>query len=315
MAKRDYYEVLGLARGAGEKEIKSAYRKLARKFHPDLNAGNADAETKFKEVNEAYAVLSNADAKAKYDRFGHAGNGGAGFDFSNFDFRNMGGSFTGFGETFDAGGFGDILSELFGGRGAPFGRGGRGGHGGRGPSPTTQDVEARITIPLMDAVRGGRTTITVNKPDGPERVTFNIPAGIREGGKIRLRGQGMRGPGGAAGDLILQIATQPDPVFTRDGDDLRAVVGITIAEAVLGGKISVPLPEGSAAISLPPGTQGGQVFRLAGKGVAQKGRAPGDLFVQVKIVVPKNIDEESRELIRRFDKKNPVPARAERVGH
>ncbi|MCL4234389.1 MAG: DnaJ domain-containing protein [Deltaproteobacteria bacterium] len=315
MAKRDYYEVLGVKRDADDKAIKAAYRRLAKQYHPDFNPGDKASETRFKEVNEAYAVLSNAEARAKYDRFGHAGNGQPGFDFSNFDYRNMGGSFSGFGQTFEAEGFADILQELFGGR---FDMGGRpsrgfGGHGGRsgGGRRTArgQDVEAEIRIPFMDAIRGTQMSVTVQQPGGPDHITFKIPAGIADGGKIRLRGKGGAGGGGASGDLILRVTVEPHHDFVRDGDDLRVSVPVTVAEAVCGAKIPVPTPDGTSTIAIAPGTSSGQVLRLAGKGVARKGHTPGDLFVTIRIVVPKNVDEKSRELIREFDRMNPVHPR------
>lgn len=309
MAKRDYYDVLGVKRDADDKAIKAAYRRLAKQYHPDFNPGDKSAETRFKEVNEAYAVLSNAEARAKYDRFGHAGNGQPGFDFSNFDFRNMGGSFSGFGQTFEAQGFADILQELFGGRFDMGGaRGGFGGHSGRfgggRRASRGQDIEAEIRIPFLDAIRGTQRTVTVQHPNGPENITFKVPAGIADGGKIRLRGKG-----GAGGDLILRVTVEPHHDFVRDGDDLRVSVPVTVAEAICGAKIPVPTPDGTSTIAIAPGTSSGQVLRLAGKGVARKGHAPGDLFVTIRIVVPKNVDEKSRELIREFDRKNPVHPR------
>ncbi|MCB9477202.1 MAG: J domain-containing protein [Deltaproteobacteria bacterium] len=310
MAKRDYYDVLGVAKNADDKQIKSAYRKLARKYHPDFNKDDAEAEKNFKEVSEAYAVLSNKEARQKYDQFGHEqGPGHAGFDFSGFDFQNAQGNFRGFGQSFSGSGLHDILNDLFGGGG--FGGGGARGFGGGRPRPVQgQTVTAEMHLDLMDVLHGAKKTVTLDGPGGPQRVSFTVPVGLKDGGKIRLRGKGLPGPGGGpAGDLIIHAHVRPHGQFAREGENLKTTVGVSIAEAVLGAKVPVQTPFGTTTISLPPGTQGGQTLRIAGKGVPRKSGKAGDLLVTVKIVVPKDVDEKSRELIKQFDLRNPVQAR------
>ena len=314
--KRDYYKVLGIGRDADEKGLKSAYRKLARKFHPDHNPDDSEAEKKFKEVNEAYAVLANPEARATYDRFGHAGGptGQQGFDFSNFDFGNPGGTFSGFGQTFNGMGFEDILGDLLGG----FGRRGRGRRASpfqRKASRRGGDIESEMDLQFLEAVNGARKTITLEKPGGVrDTITFAFPKGVRDNEKIRLRGKGLPGVDGPPGNLIIRVHVKPHSLFRREGNNILLSIGITIAEAVLGGKVPVPTPYGTTTISIPPGTQGGQVFRISEKGVELKNGKPGDLLVTMKIVVPKDVDEESSELIRQFDRKNPVKPRSEKGG-
>jgi len=305
-ARPDYYKVLGVGRDADEQAIRKAYKQLALKYHPDRNPDDKSAEAKFKEISEAYAVLSNPEARKKYDTFGHQGPGAGGFDFSGFDFRNMRGSYSGGGQSF-FGSFGDIFSEIFGGRG-------RGGGASMGGDPfgaftgamRGRDLLFRMQIDFMLAIEGGVTQINI-----PQRgsVSVRIPAGVDTGQKIRLRGKGEAGPNGsAAGDMIIELEVKPHPHFKREGHDLRIQVPITIAEAVLGGRIQVPTLGGQATITLPAGTQSGQVFRLKGRGVRTK-NAKGDLYVAVQITVPTKIDEKSRMLIETFAKENPMQPR------
>jgi DnaJ-class molecular chaperone len=310
MAKRDYYEILGVKRKAADKEIKSAYRKLARKYHPDFNKDDKKSEDKFKEISEAYAVLTNDEARRKYDQFGHSAGPGAaqGFDFSGFDFNNPGGSFRGFGNTYQSGGMQDIIQELFG----NFGGGRRGpqgfpgaGRSRRGPAKG-RDVESEMTIEFMEAILGTRKSVTLNSGLSAQNLTFNIPAGLKNGEKIRLRGKGMPSPSGLSGDLLIKINIGRHPHFRRDGHNLRVTVGISIADAIVGANIPVPTPYGDTTISIPPGTQGGQVFRIANNGIRRKNQDAGNLLVTVKILVPKEIDQKSKELIEQFNKLNPI---------
>lgn len=312
--KRDYYKVLGVKRGAGEDEIRSAYKKLARQNHPDLNPDDKQAEARFKEISESYAVLSNSEARKKYDAFGHRGSGAQGFDFSGFDFRNMRGGFSAEGENFH-GSFGDILSELLGGRsgrggrrrapqgGDPFGAFGPSGAGAR-PGRGGGEVRLKLKIDFDLAAKGGVTQIQFSNGGQTAKVATRIPAGVDTGQTIRLKG---KSPGG--GDLLIEIEVGPHAVFTRDGLNLRCTVPITIAEAVLGEKIPVPTLDGEATITIPAGTQGGQTLRLRGRGIRKSDKQSGDLFVTVQIAVPKNIDEKSKALIRTFDKENKIQPR------
>jgi len=307
-AKRDYYEVLGVKRDATDEQISKAYKKLARKYHPDFNPDNKEAEANFKEVSEAYAVLSNKEARQKYDNFGHQGPGSGGFDFSGFDFNNMSGGFSAGGQTFHTS-LGDILSEIFGGGfggrrragGSPFGFGGPMGG---------QDLQYRMEIDFMLAAKGGVTRIQVPSRGGRKQVSVRIPPGVKNGQHIRLRGQGEAGPRGMPpGDLLIELTIKPHSFFSSDGLNLKCRVPITIAEAVLGGKIEVPTLDGAATISIPAGTQSGQTLRLRGRGIRSNNGRKGDLFVTVQIVVPKKISDKSKTLIEAFDRENPMVPR------
>ena len=305
--KKDFYEVLGVKRESSVDDIRKAYKKLARKYHPDLNPNDKSAESKFKEISEAYMVLSNPDARKKYDTFGHQGPGSSGFDFSGFDFNNMSGDFRAGGETFFSS-FGDIFSDLFGQRARGRGRaaGNPFGFGGARPAP---DLRFRMQIGFELAARGGITQIQVPRGGRMETIAVRIPAGVDNGQTIRLKGQGESTyPGSAAGDLLIEIEITPHHVFQREGLDLKCAVPITIAEAVLGAKIEVPTLEGSATISIAPGTQGGQTLRLKGRGIKRNSQK-GDLFVIIQIAVPKKINEKSRSLIQAFDQENPLQPR------
>lgn len=316
--KRDYYEILGVSRNASDDDIRKAYKKLARKYHPDFNPDNKEAESRFKEVSEAYAVLASKEARQKYDTFGHQGPGKGGFDFSGFDFRNMQGGFSAGGDTF-FGSFGDVLSELFSGRGArpgrrraaagePFPGFGFGDFAGGGQGGG-RDLRFRMAIDFMLAAKGGVTQIQAPRGNGNERISVRVPAGVSSGQTIRLKGKGEVGPGGGAGDLLIEIEVQPHPVFKREGFDLYCSLPITIGEAVLGCQIQVPTLEGEATITIAPGTQGGQTLRLRGRGIRTEA-AKGDLYVTVQIVVPRTINEKSKALIQTFEKENPIHPRA-----
>jgi curved DNA-binding protein len=338
---KDYYEVLGIKRGASEDQIKQAYRKLARKFHPDLNPGDKSAEEQFKGLQEAYDVLSDPENRKLYDQYGDnwravksgagapppgwegaqrstrgAGPGAGGFDFGDFDFsdfRSAGG----------AGGF-DIFEEMFGGSGR-----GRGRRSGRG-----RDVEAELELSIEEAHRGVRRTIQMEVAetcptcggsglkDGktcetcggagqvlkPKRIEVNIPAGVRDGSTIRLAGQGGTGSNGSEpGDLYLHIRLRPHPVFTVKGDDLEVELPITPWEAVLGARVAAPTIDGKVELTIPPGAKSGQRLRLRGQGLNKRKGGRGDEYVRLKIAVPKEVSAEERRLyeelkrISRFD--------------
>jgi molecular chaperone DnaJ len=315
MAKRDYYEVLGVARGASEAEIKKAYRRLARKLHPDVNPGDKAAQKRFQEVQEAYEVLKDDEKRSAYDRFGHAGPGtGPGFGGAGFDPRTPGGGFPGAGfgggspfETFhfDAGDLGDVFGNLFGGR-----------RGRAGPQPGG-DLQAELTVPFRDAVLGGTATLALRRErvcptcggsgrDGKgtcptcrgsgavaesERVRVRIPEGTEDGGVIRLPGKGSPGAsGGVAGDLYVTIRVAPHPYFERHGNDIHGIVPITVKEAYSGAEIEVPTIRGTVRAKVPPATQSRQKFRLRGQGAKdpRTGQA-GDHIYTVRVMVPKTV--------------------------
>jgi len=345
--KKDYYQILGVPRTAGETEIKAAYRKLARKFHPDVNPGDKQAEEKFKEVAEAFAVLSDPEKRSKYDRGGHEAFG-PGFDpFAGFGFPDL-----------------SDLFNLFGGA----------ARGGRTRPRHGADLEMEIRIPFADAVHG--TTIEVPLPRrgscpacggsgqrpgsravecsdcggsgrkvqrrrglqvsltcsrcrgagrlpgescarcggtgqvvSDERVKVRIPPGVEDGGRVRLPDRGEPGQaGGSPGDVFLIVRVEPHPLLRREGRDLYIDVPVGLAKAALGGNVVVPTLEGDATIHLPGATRSGQKVRLKGKGFpAAPGRPAGDLYAVVQIVPPKNLDPKSRELLEEFAKRNPEP--------
>lgn len=292
MSKRDYYEVLGVSRSASKDEIRKAYKKLARKFHPDVKPPDPDAEKKFSEITEAYDVLSDDEKRKNFDQFGHSFRGAGGAAGGN-PFQGFGGG---------SGGTSFDLEDLLGGM---FGGGGGGGHpfgGGRRGRPRPQkgsDVKAEITIPFSTAVEGGEYSLTVQQGAKSERLTVKIPAGIDDGQPIRLAGQGNPGAGGGSpGDLLVTIHVAAHPWFRRDGYNLLVDIPVTPSEAALGAKIDVPtLTDGMLVLSVPPGTSSGAKLRLRGKGVRNpKTGDRGDQFAVLKIVLPKELSEEARGL-------------------
>ena len=307
---KDYYAVLGVQRGASDDEIKKAYRKLARKFHPDLNPGDKAAEDQFKQLQAAYDVLSNPEDRKLYDEYGEnwravkAGAGApppppgweraegaprgraGGFDFNDFDFGRF--------STGGAGGF-DIFEEMFGGARD------RGPRSGRG-----HDIEAELELSLEEAHHGGRRTLQMQ---GAEPIEVNIPAGMRDGSIIRLAGQGGAGANGSEpGDLYLHIRLLPHPVFTLKGDDLELELSIAPWEAVLGGSVEVPTIDGKVELKVPAGAKAGQRLRLRGQGLNKRKGGRGDEFVRLKVVVPKEVSAEERRLyeeLKRVSRFNP----------
>lgn len=287
---RDYYEVLGVKRDASEDEIKRAWRKLAREYHPDRNPGDKQAEANFKEVQEAFDVLSDQKKRAHYDQFGFAG-AGPGSNGAPGGFQ-WGGGF-GEGAEIDPSQFEELLRG-FGGMGGFAGAGGpRPRSGGRSrraqPRPP---VEHEVTIPFETAARGGALSLNVNG----RTIEVKIPPGIADGKSLRLQGQG---PAGA--DLLLKIRLEQHPFFKREGNDIVIVAPITIAEAVLGAKIDVPTLDGSKlTVTIRPCTSSGKRLRLRGQGLNG-----GDQYVEIQIVPPAAIDETSRKLMEDFAKNNP----------
>ncbi|RTZ98164.1 MAG: J domain-containing protein [Deltaproteobacteria bacterium] len=302
MEFKDYYDILGVSRDAGQDDIKRAYRRLARKYHPDVSREEG-AEKKFQELGEAYEVLKDPEKRAAYDKFGSNWKHGQDFqpppDWSDgFEFR--GGGFTGAPE----GDYSDFFESLFGGRS-------HGAAGGRTSFKIKgEDQHARIVISLADAYHGTRKTLTLSRGGGQTRnLEVTIPKGVIEGQRIRLEGQGMEGYGGApAGDLFLEIAFAEDPIFRAEKRDIHMELPVTPWEAALGASITVPTLGGKVQLKIPAGSQGGNKLRLKGKGLSTA-RRKGDQIVTLRIVVPEPKTEEQKELYRRMAETMPVNPR------
>jgi curved DNA-binding protein len=309
VAFRDYYETLGVSRDASEEEIRRAYRKLARQYHPDVNKDEG-AEDRFKEVAEAYEVLRDPEKRERYDRFG--ANWKAGQDVSGaegFGDRDGAEGFAGFGggrgfEGFRTGdGFGDVRMEFGGGDFSDFFenmfgsrmRGGRSGRGGfDGFSARGGDEEAVLELSLEEAAAGGQRRVSLG--DG-RSYTVTIPPGVRDGQRIRLAGEGGGGAGGGpSGDLFLRVRIKPHPRFRLEGRDLHTELPVAPWEAALGATVEVPTLTGSAKVRVPAGSSSGRRLRLRGQGMPAPNGSPGDLYASVKIVVPKRLRKEEREL-------------------
>ncbi|HET8616613.1 MAG TPA: DnaJ C-terminal domain-containing protein [Actinomycetales bacterium] len=310
--EKDFYATLGVAQDADGAAIKKAYRKLARTLHPDANPGDAEAERRFKEVGEAYSVLSDPEQRQQYDAIRTMSRGGARFApggaGSAGGFEDLlGGLFGGAGGgggggrgqrvRFSTGGQGgpdleDLLGGMFGGGGGGFS-----GYGAtRGPRKG-QDVNATTTLGFREAVAGA--TVTLRKPDGGT-ITTRVPAGVKDGQKIRLRGKGGAGDEGApAGDLYITVTVTPDPVFGRKGDDLTVTVPVTFDEATLGAQIDVPTLDGTVRVKVPAGTPSGRTLRVKGKGI-KNGKATGDLRVTVQIAVPQKLNDEAKAAVEAY---------------
>ena len=337
---RDYYEVLGVAKSASADEIKTAYRKLARKYHPDVNPGDKSAEDKFKEINEAYEVLSDADKRKRYDQLGQnwkageefrpppgwegARGGGVG-DFSDL-FGGGGGR---------SGGFSDFFESLFGGR--------RSASGGAGFALRGQDVEAEIALTLEESHRGVKRNITLQAMETctdcrgtgmkdndvcvtcrgagfirrPKSLEVTIPAGVRDGSVIRLAGQGEPGSNGApAGDLYLHIRVRPHRLFNVVGEsDVQIELPVAPWEAALGAKVAAPTLDGPVEMKIPAGAQGGQRLRLRGQGLSRRGGGRGDEYVKLKIVIPPKLDPKEKELFEKLAAESRFNARELTAGN
>jgi DnaJ-class molecular chaperone len=297
MASTDYYKALGVDKNASPEEIKKAFRKLAVKYHPDRNPNDKVAEDKFKDINEAYAVLSDPKKKEEYDTYGSNGfhkqysqeDIFRGFDFGNA-YKDMG-----------AGGGDDIFSRLFGGG---FGRGGSRGGFRSGPQ-RGGDLEMETEIGFRDAAQGAEKQVAFRRNGRREELKIKIPAGVDNGSKIRLAGKGGQGEGGGpAGDLFLIIRVLPDPVFSRDGGDLFVDRSIPFSAACLGTTLDVPTLEGDKRIKVPAGIQPGTKIRLKGCGIKPLGsNAKGDLYVKVAVHVPETLNAEQKTLVEELGKK------------
>jgi len=301
---RDYYETLGVSKTASEDEIRSAFRKLARKYHPDVAKDKKTAEEKFKQINEAYEVLSDPEKRRKYDQLGENWNQPGGFQPPpRWGGGQPGGFRWGSGENggvefeFGGTGFSDFFEAFFGGG---RGRSAFGGFGQRGTmAERGSDVEADIMVTLEEALHGSTRQVSLRRAGSKKTETYQvkIPRGVREGQRIRLAGQGEAGErGGKSGDLFLRVRLARHPDFSVEGSDLVHEVKIAPWQATLGDQLIVPTLEGSARLKLPPGTQGGQRFRLRGRGLPGVSGQRGDLYVVAQISVPKKLSEREREI-------------------
>jgi molecular chaperone DnaJ len=326
MPGKDYYAILGVGRSAPEKEIKQAYRRLARKYHPDVNPGDKAAEAKFKEVNEAYEVLSDPEKRKKYDQYGDqwqyaeqfakAGQG-AQWDFSK------GGTYT----TFDFGDLGD-LGDIFGGVFQGFGGGASTGR----RSARARSMEYPVEVTLEEAYHGTKRVLQLQAEEPcsvcggsgrvgrarcsncggsgrllrPKRLEVKIPPGVGDSSKVRIAGQGSQGYGGAKGDLFLVVKVLPHRIFERKGDNLHVELPVPLATAMLGGEVGVPTLKGNVALKVPPETQNGKVFRLSGQGMPHlNDSSRGDMFAKVKVVLPTKLTPQERQLFEQLRGRRP----------
>ena len=315
MAKRDYYEVLGIGRGAGDDQIKSAYRKLARKYHPDVNK-SAGASDKFKEATEAYEILSDPKKRNIYDQFGHAGLSGQAYASPGAYGPGPGGFGVNIEDIFGAGSSGfmgmsldDILNAL-------RGRAGR-TRRARAAKPRGRDMEYEITLDFLQAINGATTTVSVRRGSGQaksgqmETIEVKIPPGVRDGQRIRLRGKGEAGLGGN-GDLYIITRIRRHPYFRREGNDIYLDLPISITEAALGAKVDLPTIDGMTTVTIPPGTCSSRKLRLKGKGTAgPRGGARGDQYVVIKIAPPQKPSARQAELLRELQSIDESDPRAD----
>ncbi|MBW2190988.1 MAG: molecular chaperone DnaJ [Deltaproteobacteria bacterium] len=304
MAERDFYKILGVSRDASPQDLKKAYRQLAKELHPDRNPDDKEAEERFKDVSAAYAVVSDADKRKLYDEFGEMGLR-EGFDPEAYQAATRGAG--------GPGGFGGFdFGDIFGG-GAPGG--GRGGHvefnledlfGGRGPSRGAYvrapqrgaDIQSEVTIDFREAVLGCMRELSLRSAEGERTLKVRVPAGVRNDGKIRLRGQGGLGAyGGPPGDLVMKVKVRKHPYFSMRGKQLHVRVPVTPLEAYAGAKVTVPTPEGSVQLSIPAGSQNGSKLRLRGKGIQRKGKPQSDLIAHLEIILPEGHSEEVEQAL------------------
>ncbi len=316
----DLYQVLGVGRGASKDEIQKAYRKLARKYHPDMNPDNQQARERFKRVQEAYDVLSHAEKRAAYDQYGadfekirsggfHPNAGNASFDGLDLEqiFGGGGGRRGGF-----EGGFNEFFEQLMGGGAGqgggahPFSRARR---GQTVPPKRGANVRIELTVPFQTAIGGGKSEF-YHPSRGGEKLSVTIPPGVKDGDKVRLRGKGDPAFGGGdPGDLILELQVASHPYFRRNGDNLELDLPITLGEAALGTKVDLPIPTGKVTLTVPPGSSSGKRLRLKGQGVKPKVGPPGDLLVRLQVELPSEWSEDDLTLLRQIDERQQLNPR------
>jgi curved DNA-binding protein len=308
MEYKDYYQILGVDRNASEKEIKKAYRRLARKHHPDVNPGDEKAEERYKALNEAHEVLTDPEKRRKYDQLGASwqqwqrmGRDPGGFDWGQWSARAPGGGRVHveygdlgdlFGDAFGGGGFSDFFEAVFGGMGR---QGPQVRTGTRQARPRRgQDYEQLVEITLEETFSGTKRVLEKNG----RRIEVKIPPGVKTGSKVRIAGEGAPGIGGAPGDLYLKVTVLPHKVFERKGDDLYCEVPVDLYTVILGGETNVPTLEGVVSLKIPPETQEGRTFRLKGQGMPQlrDSNKRGDLYAKVKVVLPKSLSAKEKAL-------------------
>jgi molecular chaperone DnaJ len=331
MAGKNYYEKLGVKRDATEKEVKQAYRKLARQYHPDVNPGDKSAEAKFKEINEAYEILSDKDKRRKYDKYGDKWQYADQFaeaERQQAQYRGFspgGGSGAFHFTSSDMGGMDSIFEEILGGRGQAFHR--------RAQPRRGQNIESPIEVSLEEAYHGTSRTISLqvtepctacggsgliqNVPCSAcrgggavpkiKRLEVKIPAGVGNGSRVRIAGKGQPGySGGPSGDLYLVTSVTPHPKYERHGDNLHVSVPVPLATAMLGGEVQVPTPKGNLALKVPTETQNGRVFRLAGQGMPHLGKnTRGDLLAKINVVLPTKLTDKEKELFKQLSEARP----------
>jgi len=320
----DFYKTLGVSRSASSEEIVKAYRKLARKHHPDLNPDDKTAKQRFQEIQAAYDCLNEPEKRKMYDQFGHdyekmgsapSGRGPfpGGNPFGGGRTAGGGGGGSDYGDAFGAGGvdLGDLFRQFTGG-GPNAGRAGASDGRARKGFDRREDMEAAITVPLATAVLGGDTEIKLDRGGVIESLRVKVPAGVQEGKKIRLRGQGQS-RGGQAGDLLLLIHIAPHPCFKLSGTDLELKLPITVGEAASGAKVDVPTPGGTVTLTIPPGSQSGKRLRVKGQGVRSTNGTAGDLYIELQIKIPTHLSEEATKMLQILEQQYATPVRNEIV--
>ncbi len=307
----DYYKTLGVARTASEAEIQKAYRDLARKYHPDMNPNDAKAKAKFQEVQQAYDVLRDAERREKYDRYGtsyeqmEGGSAYGNAQFNEIDISELFGGRGGSGG--EAFGFGDIFRQFAGGAGPQ-----PGARRGRQMPRRGENLRHEVRVPFVKAVAGGKAHVAVRRGDGKvETLEVSIPAGIADGEKMKLRGQGQPSPnGGESGDLVITVRVEPHAHFERSGNNLSLHLPITLAEAAAGAKVDVPTPHGTASVTIPKNASSGKRLRLKGQGVRSKS-GTGDLLVELQIVLPDDLSDEDTKKLQEVSKRYTQTPRRE----